>query len=172
MLLYTPLLYPNESLMHDFALREQCCDGPGLCDLFFTRRPSQECTQYDPMTWGKGYKITYKFMCYNVCVLFYIAWGFGDPHFRNIDGTVFTFNGQGEYTMLSVEETGFVLQGRTEPVMSGDNQATRFTAFAFGIRDKDIVVEVRNDCITQSLLHETVVKGLWMYHQGLSSSLL
>ena len=44
--------------------------------------------------------------------------------------------------MLSVEETGFVLQGHTEPVMSGDNLGTRFTAFAFGIRDKEIVVEV------------------------------
>ena len=59
MLLYTPLLYPSESSLYDFALREECCDGPGLCDLFFTRRPSQECSQYDPMTWGKGYKITY-----------------------------------------------------------------------------------------------------------------
>ena len=71
------------------------------------------------------------------------AWGFGDPHFRNLDGTPFTFNGQGEYTIVQVEETGFVLQGRTEPVTSDQNQATRFTAFAFGLPSIDIMIEVK-----------------------------
>ena len=73
----------------------------------------------------------------------YAAWGYGDPHFRNLDGTTFTFNSQGEYYLVTVEETGFVLQGRTEPVVSGDNQATRFTAFAFGIASMGNIVEAR-----------------------------
>ena len=68
------------------------------------------------------------------------AWTYGDPHFRNLDGTAFTFNGQGEYTLVAVEESGFTFQGRTEPVASGNNQATRFTAFAFGV--PETVVEV------------------------------
>ena len=44
---------------------------------------------------------------------------------------------------MTVEETGFMLQGRTEPVVSGNNQGTRFTAFAFGIPSIDSVVEAR-----------------------------
>ena len=46
---------------------------------------------------------------------------------------------------MMVEETGFVLQGRTEPVVSGDNQATRFTAFAFGIASMGNIVEARKN---------------------------
>ena len=56
---------------------------------------------------------------------------------------MFTFNGQGEYTLVKVDESGFVLQGRTEPVTSDTNQATRFTAFAFGFPSENIVIEVR-----------------------------
>ena len=41
---------------------------------------------------------------------------------------------------MQVAETGFVLQGRTEPV-SG-TMATTFTALAFGIPTESIVVEV------------------------------
>ena len=57
---------------------------------------------------------------------------------------MFTFNGQGEYTLVNVDESGFVLQGRTEPVTSDTNQATRFTAFAFGLPSENIVIEVCN----------------------------
>ena len=92
------------------------------------------------MNWGKK---TYRQDEHYVSLCVNAAWGFGDPHFRNLDGATFTFNGQGEYTMLRVAESGFVLQGRTEPVMSGNNQASRFTAFAFGLPDLNIVIEVR-----------------------------
>jgi hypothetical protein len=121
MLSYSPLLYPDESQAYDFSLRSECCEA-GLCDVYFARRLSDNCSQYQPLSF---------------------AWGYGDPHFRNLDGTTFTFNSQGEYYLVTVEETGFVLQGRTEPVVSGDNQATRFTAFAFGIPPMGNIVEVR-----------------------------
>ena len=56
---------------------------------------------------------------------------------------MFTFNGQGEYNLLKVEETGFVLQGRTWPVFVSRIRATRFTAFAFGVPSWNIIIEVR-----------------------------
>lgn len=43
---------------------------------------------------------------------------------------------------MRVEETGFVLQGRTEPVATDTGNATRFTAFAFGIPNMVNIVEV------------------------------
>lgn len=83
-----------------------------------------------------------------------IAWGYGDPHFHNLDGTTFTFNGQGEYILVQVEESGFVLQGRTEPVTSDQNQATRLTAFAFGLPSVNLAVEVREyqrNCVVRNV---------------------
>ena len=53
---------------------------------------------------------------------------------------------------MTVEETGFVLQGRTEPVVSGDNQATRFTAFAFGIPPMGNIVEARMKYIGKKMV--------------------
>lgn len=41
---------------------------------------------------------------------------------------------------MKIAETGFVLQGRTEPVLG--SMATTFTALAFGIPSENIVVEV------------------------------
>ena len=54
----------------------QCCLLSDKCDLFFTRRPSQDCTGYifRPFTWG-----------------------FGDPHVISMDGFKYTFNGIGEF---------------------------------------------------------------------------
>lgn len=40
----------------------------------------------------------------------------GDPHFITFDGSVYTFNGRGEYYLLSSPDKGLVVQGRTEPV--------------------------------------------------------
>lgn len=68
------------------------------------------------------------------------GWGWGYSHIRNLDGTVFTFNGQGEYYLMKIEESGFVLQGRMEP--ASESMATTFTALAFGLPTENIVVEV------------------------------
>lgn len=45
----------------------------------------------------------------------------------------YTFNGFGEYTVLNVDNTRFLLQGRMQPLKgekSGEAPATVFTAFA------------------------------------------
>ena len=58
---------------------------------------------------------------------------FGDPHIITFDAVEYTFNGFGEYTVLSVNNSQFVLQGRMQPLNGGHNgksPATVFTAFA------------------------------------------
>jgi len=58
---------------------------------------------------------------------------FGDPHIITFDGVEYTFNGFGEYTVLSVNNSQFVLQGRMQPLNGGHNgksPATVFTTFA------------------------------------------
>ena len=64
---------------------------------------------------------------------------------------MFTFNGQGEYTLVTVKETGFILQGRTGLVSSMSNQATQFTAFAFGVPFLDVVEVYKSNLKTNSL---------------------
>ncbi len=80
------------------------------------------------------------------CHLFYTVWFWGDPHIRTLDGFRYTFNGLGEYTLLSVNTTNvtFAAQGRTDLV--ANSSATQFTAFAFGHPD-GTVVEVRSHCV-------------------------
>ena len=52
MLSYSPLLYPDESQAYDFFLRSECCEA-GLCDVYFARRPSDDCSQYQPLSFGE-----------------------------------------------------------------------------------------------------------------------
>ena len=59
----------------------------------------------------------------------------GDPHFRTLDGHNFTFNGLGEYDLLTIDDIkyAFVLQARTEQAkrINGTlTDATIFSAFA------------------------------------------
>ncbi|KAH3847198.1 hypothetical protein DPMN_089515 [Dreissena polymorpha] len=59
----------------------------------------------------------------------------GDPHMRTLDGMNYTFNGHGEYVLLSIQTSNvtFSLQARTERAKKADgniSDATIFTAFA------------------------------------------
>lgn len=65
----------------------------------------------------------------------------GDPHLTTLDGTLYTFNGRGEYTLVKALNTGFSLQGRTEPVSNSSN-ATQFSSFAIGINQEGLSAEV------------------------------
>lgn len=67
---------------------------------------------------------------YYIC---YIGASFGDPHIITFDSVEYTFNGFGEYTVLNVNNSQFILQGRMQPLNGGHNgksPATVFTAFA------------------------------------------
>jgi len=41
---------------------------------------------------------------------------FGDPHFITFDGVSYSFNGNGEYTLMASAKKRLTIQGRTEPV--------------------------------------------------------
>ena len=67
---------------------------------------------------------------------------FGDPHIITFDDVEYTFNGFGEYTVLRVNNTQFILQGRMQPLNGGHNgksPATVFTAFAMEEQGRSIV---------------------------------
>ena len=67
-----------------------------------------------------------------VWFLCYSATGFGDPHMVTLDSVEYTFNGYGEFTVLKVKNTNFVLQARMAPLSteaSGHSRATVYTAF-------------------------------------------
>lgn len=41
---------------------------------------------------------------------------FGDPHFITFDGVSYSFNGKGEYNLVTSAKKQLTIQGRTEPV--------------------------------------------------------
>ncbi|XP_070567838.1 sushi domain-containing protein 2-like isoform X2 [Ptychodera flava] len=90
----------------------RCCVltnfNKSLCDNYFEVRPSHNCTDYSPPR---------------------PATLFGEPHMITLDGLQYTFNGHGEFTLLSVNDRSFVLQGRMVPLES-NGIATVFKAFA------------------------------------------
>ncbi|KAH3705675.1 hypothetical protein DPMN_080752 [Dreissena polymorpha] len=72
----------------------------------------------------------------NVILVYVLAGSFwGDPHIRTLDAANYTFNGLGEYVLLSIDASNvtFSLQARTERATKKDgslSDATIFTAFA------------------------------------------
>ena len=62
----------------------------------------------------------------------------GDPHIHTLDGRVYTFNGNGEYTFVSVNGV-FELQARMQPV---NMAATQLTACAMAASSDGTRIEV------------------------------
>ena len=80
--------------------------------------------------------------------IYYTGGGTGDPHIRTIDGKAYTFNGHGEYSLISA--TGFEFQARMEPYLNAKNEtigATIFTAFAARdyLNDVDFMIKLNYD---------------------------
>ena len=63
------------------------------------------------------------------------AWGWGDPHITTLDDFSYTFNGFGEYVLLSSGD--FLLQARMAPYPG--TMATQFVAFSVGTEADDSV---------------------------------
>ena len=48
----SPLFNPDEWQMYDSSLKSECCEA-GLCNVYFERRPTDECTLYQPLSFGE-----------------------------------------------------------------------------------------------------------------------
>ncbi|XP_076141116.1 sushi domain-containing protein 2-like, partial [Alosa pseudoharengus] len=112
-----------------------CCLWSDNCHYYFTHRPSSDCRTYQPPKAGAV---------------------FGDPHLITFDGTRYTFNGKGEYSLVISNAKHFVIQGRTEQLtdqQSGSGtlvNATKLSSVAMKEGESD-VIEVRLDPLKDSL---------------------
>ncbi|KAJ8049806.1 Sushi domain-containing protein 2 [Holothuria leucospilota] len=106
------------NFLSDIVPFVRCCgsrNNSAECLAFKQRRPSQMCSGY------RGPRFT---------------WAAGDPHFRSLDGLLFTFNGLGEFVYTDVDNGLFVAHVRTG-LVSPDVAATVVTAVAAKHRDGD-----------------------------------
>ncbi|PFX16980.1 Sushi domain-containing protein 2 [Stylophora pistillata] len=103
-----------------------------------------------------------------------IGAAFGDPHIQTLDGVEYTFNGFGEYTVLNVNNTQFLLQGRMQPLKAkknGEAPATVFTAFAMKEQGSSLIQVQQNEWQSIDVLvdgklialgHELQSKGVFI----------
>lgn len=83
-----------------------CCVKSHNCDKFYEVRPVDTCDSYQAP---------------------YIGWMLGDPHMRTLDGFRYTFNGLGEYTLLTTRSMAFTLQARTTKARAMDGSDVNAT---------------------------------------------
>ena len=89
-----------------------------------------------------AYIIPYSFIASLPTEPFYAACVYGDPHIVTLDGHKYTFNGKGEFTMISTEDSQFTLQGRMVGAtdISGNNaSATVFSSLVAKENHSDMV---------------------------------
>ncbi|XP_002739118.2 sushi domain-containing protein 2-like [Saccoglossus kowalevskii] len=95
----------------DFLYFYECCIWSENCGYYQQSRPTADCWEYTPARPASVY---------------------GDPHFVTFDGTEYTFNAKGEYTLLKWNiDPEFEIQGRFTQVRDVDGmpmQATELTA--------------------------------------------
>ncbi|XP_031133889.1 sushi domain-containing protein 2-like isoform X2 [Sander lucioperca] len=117
-----PPRIPGEShWVYDVLSFYYCCLWSDNCNYYFKHRPSSDCRSYQSPS---------------------SAVVFGDPHFITFDGVSYSFNGNGEYTLVTSAKKRLTIQGRTEPVNRTTIKATKLTAVAMKETPSD-VIEVR-----------------------------
>ncbi|XP_013768805.1 sushi domain-containing protein 2 [Pundamilia nyererei] len=89
--------------LYDVMSFYYCCLWSDHCHIYLKRRPSSGCQNYRPPRAG--------------VVL-------GDPHFITFDGLRYTFNGKGEYYLVSSPAKGLSVQARTEQVKLKNGEST------------------------------------------------
>ncbi|XP_052243009.1 mucin-like protein isoform X1 [Dreissena polymorpha] len=109
-----PTASARDHEIEDIIAKDKCCNKSDHCDLYYQLHPPGTCYRASPYNLGSFW---------------------GDPHIRTLDATNYTFNGLGEYVLLSIDAPNvtFSLQARTERAMKKDgnlSEATIFTAFA------------------------------------------
>ncbi|KAL3832190.1 hypothetical protein ACJMK2_023853, partial [Sinanodonta woodiana] len=107
---YHKITHSKQYQVIDARMKDYCCHRTNLCHLYYELRPVSRCYNTFPFN-------------------FAIFWG--DPHIETLDKKKFTFNGLGEYTLVSLDN--FQLQSRTsraERANGSLSNATIFSAFA------------------------------------------
>ncbi|KAK7092483.1 hypothetical protein V1264_008221 [Littorina saxatilis] len=125
--------------MEDKLAHDTCCDihlsDTAHCNFYYMLRPVGSCRADYPFT---------------------ITWIFGDPHIITPDEREYTFNGWGEYTLITLNsgDSDFVLQGRTSPAeRETDGSPAKATVFrAFGAEENGTRVFVQLDPNTNNSL--------------------
>ncbi|KAK2838016.1 hypothetical protein Q5P01_015228 [Channa striata] len=110
--------------LYDVTSFVYCCLWSDQCHIYITHRPSSECRDYKPPRAG---------------IIF------GDPHFITFDGLSYTFNGKGEYCLVSLPSGELSIQARTEQVKLKNGtliKATQLSSVAMKENASD-VIEVR-----------------------------
>ncbi|XP_040010330.1 sushi domain-containing protein 2 isoform X2 [Xiphias gladius] len=110
--------------LYDVMSFYYCCLWSDHCHIYFSHRPSSGCCNYQPPKAG--------------VVL-------GDPHFLTFDGLSYTFNGKGEYYLVSSPDKELSVQARTEQVKLKNGALARATWLSsVAMREKTSdVIEVR-----------------------------
>ncbi|KAG8456187.1 hypothetical protein GDO86_002111 [Hymenochirus boettgeri] len=157
--------------LYDVITFYYCCLWSDSCQYYLELRPSSDCRTYKPPK---------------------AASAFGDPHFVTFDGANYTFNGKGEYTLVSSSHWSLTIQGRTKPfnvsksvtgsTNNSDINVTSFSSVAMQENRSD-VIEVRLKDGTnqelQTLLNQEEIsfeeqswmdlKGVFVYSSGISN---
>ncbi|XP_077441646.1 sushi domain-containing protein 2 [Vanacampus margaritifer] len=116
----SPPRVPGQShWVYDVLSFYYCCLWSDNCHYYFKHRPSSDCRRYRPPS---------------------SAAVFGDPHFITFDGVRYSFNGKGEYNLLTSPGKRLTIQGRNEPVDNGN--ATKLSSVVMKEAFSD-VIEVR-----------------------------
>ncbi|KAF3851405.1 hypothetical protein F7725_013177 [Dissostichus mawsoni] len=89
--------------LYDVMSFYYCCLWSDHCNIYFNHRPSSGCRSYQPPKAG--------------VVL-------GDPHFVTFDGLSYTFNGKGEYYLVSSPDRELSVQARTEVLKFKNGECT------------------------------------------------
>ncbi|XP_070707064.1 sushi domain-containing protein 2-like [Pempheris klunzingeri] len=117
-----PPRIPGQShWVYDVLSFYYCCLWSDNCQYYFKHRPSSDCRRYQSPS---------------------SAVVFGDPHFITFDGVSYSFNGKGEYTLVTSASKNLVIQGRAEPVNGTMIKATKLSAIVMKESSSD-VIEVR-----------------------------
>ncbi|XP_068167879.1 sushi domain-containing protein 2 isoform X2 [Antennarius striatus] len=110
--------------IYDIISFYHCCLWSDHCQIYLDHRPSTGCRNYKPPKPG--------------IVL-------GDPHFITFDGLSYTFNGKGEFYLVSSQDRELTVQVRTDQVKLKNGtlaKATQMSSVAMKEKVSD-VVEVR-----------------------------
>lgn len=105
-------------------------------------------------------------------MIMYIGWFVGDPHLVTLDGVQYTFNGKGEFILITTTTTiqfedRFVVQGRMVPLATATqpNSGTVFSSISV-LAGYD-VIEMRADderiLVLINGTHSDLPIGLWRH---------